>query len=49
VQPVVAGAFAPVVLAVERVVAPRPMAPEYRSATNRAPPSFPLVQLVQSV
>ena len=49
VQPVVAGAFAPVVLAVERVVAPRPMVPEYRSATNRAPPSFLLVQLVQSV
>jgi GntR family transcriptional regulator len=41
--PAVAVAAAPVVVGVERVVAPRPMAPSYRSATNRAPPSFVLV------
>ena len=44
VTPVVARASAPVVLRVERFVAPRPMAPEYRSATGRAPPSSLLVQ-----
>jgi hypothetical protein len=42
--PVVAVTAAPVVVGVERVVAPQPMVPPYRSATNRAPPSFLLVQ-----
>ena len=42
--PVVVRATAPVVLGVERVVAPRPMAPQYRWAANRAPPSFLRVQ-----
>jgi hypothetical protein len=43
-SPVVVRVAAPVVLGVERAVAPRPTAPLYRSATNRAPPSFLRVQ-----
>src|SRR5438874_1469725 len=44
VSPVVAGATVPVVVRVEQVVAPRPMAPAHRSATSRGPPSSLFVQ-----